>query len=117
MEPGRMNILCICNQGENRSRTAAEILLHTGKYAVRHDGFFKDRYDDALRKRVVFNPENLSWAETIIVFEEAHEELLKKYGYRHWGKCRNLHIDDLYDYGNAGLKRLVREKLREFGFL
>ena len=117
MESRRMNILCICNQGENRSRTAAELLLHTGKYAVRHDGFFKDRYDDALKKRAVFNPENLSWAEAIIVFEEAHEKLLKKYGYHHWGKCRNLQIDDLYDYGNAGLKKLVREKLRELGFL
>ena len=112
-----MNLLCICNQGENRSRTAAELLQQTGKYAVRYDGFFRDRFDEVLKKRVVFNRANLDWADTILVFEEAHEELLKGYGYSYWGKCRNLGIDDLYDYGNAGLKKLVRDKLKTFGFL
>jgi hypothetical protein len=67
-----MKILCICNQGENRSRTAAKILLDRG-YEARHDGFYKDKFNDELKKREVFCVDNLTWADKIIVFEENHE--------------------------------------------
>lgn len=49
-----MNILCICNQGENRSRTTAEILSAMKKYEVRFDGFFRDKYNEKTKQRDVF---------------------------------------------------------------
>ena len=54
-------ILFICNQGENRSRTAAGILEGKG-YAVKYDGFHCGS----------FNPINLEWADRIVVFEDDH---------------------------------------------
>ena len=105
-----MKILCICNQGENRSRTAAEILSGRG-HEARYDGFYKDKLNEQLKKREVFNVANLNWADKIIVFEENHEDLLKKYGYSFWGKSYNLNIEDLYHYNQDSLKRLIIEKM------
>lgn len=109
-----MRILCICNQGENRSRTAADILLSKG-HETKYDGFFKDVFSEILNKRDVFCKENLNWAEKIIVFEENHEEILKKYGYQYCGKSYNLNIEDLYYYNQDSLKKIIVEKLKYFG--
>jgi predicted protein tyrosine phosphatase len=110
-------ILCICNQGENRSRTTAEILASTGKYEARYDGFYKNRDEEASTKREVFNPRNLDWANKIIVFEDIHEDLLKKYGYSYWGKSYNFNIADLYYYNQSSLVKIIKTKLNLYEFL
>ncbi len=111
-----MKILCICNQGENRSRTAADILLAKG-YDVRYDGFFKDRFNEELNKQEVFCVENLQWADKIIIFEEHHEDLLKKYGYSFWGKSYNLDIEDMYHHNQKSLIEMIKRKLKQYEFL
>ena len=111
-----MNILCICNQGENRSRTTAEMLSALGKYEVKYDGFYTDRYNEVSKQREIFNPKNLDWANKIIVFEEAHEELLKKYGYSYWGKSYNFNIEDMYHYNQKSLIQIIKEKLKLYEF-
>jgi hypothetical protein len=112
-----MNILCICNQGENRSRTTADILSALGKYEVKFDGFFRDKYNEQTKQRDVFNPKNLEWANKIIVFEDHHEELLKKYGYAYWGKSYNFNIEDLYHYNQSSLKEIIKVKLKFYSLL
>lgn len=108
-----MKILCICNQGENRSRTAADILSKKD-HETRYDGFFKDKFNEALNKREVFCADNLRWADKIIVFEDTHEDLLKKHGYQFWGKSYNLNIEDLYHYNQESLRKKIIEKLKHF---
>lgn len=109
-----MKILCICNQGENRSRTAAEMLNTSGKHESKYDGFYKDKVNEGTGKRDVFNKNNLEWADKIVVFEENHEELLKKYGYAFWGKSYNFQIEDLYHYNQNSLRKLIMEKLKQY---
>jgi predicted protein tyrosine phosphatase len=111
-----MKILCICNQGENRSRTAADILLAKG-HDVRYDGFFKDRFNEELNKQEVFCVENLQWADKVIIFEEHHEDLLKKYGYSFWGKSYNLDIEDMYHHNQKSLIEIIKGKLKQYELL
>ena len=101
-----MNILCICNQGENRSRTTAEILSALGKYEVKFDGFYKDKYNETSKQRDVFNPKNLEWANKIIVYEDVHEELLKKYGYSYW---KGLELKYVIQYNNIYQYRIYTQ--------
>lgn len=100
----------------NRSRTAADILSAMG-HETRYDGFFKDRFNEEIKEREVFCVENLTWADKIIVFEEHHEELLKKHGYSFWGKSYNLDIEDMYHYNQKSLIMIVKEKLKHYEFL
>ena len=97
-----MKILFICNQGENRSRTAAEVWkklypLHQVRYA----GFY-NKFDTGL----------LDWADKIIVFEKHHEDELKSIDYRYWGNSYNISIDDLYTYNSASLIDVLKRKLK-----
>ena len=102
-----MKILFICNQGENRSRTAAEVWknlhpLHQVKYA----GFYNR-----------FNTRLLDWADKIIVFERHHEDELKSFDYKHWGKSYNISIDDMYTYNSASLINILKKKLKLINIL
>jgi len=96
-----MNILFICNQGENRSKTASEIwvTMHP-QHQVKYTGFYNN-----------FDADLLNWADKIIVFERQHEDELKLRDYRYWGKCYNIAVDDLYPYNSSKLKALLHEKL------
>jgi hypothetical protein len=47
------------NQGENRSRTTAEVLSAVGKYKVKYDGFYKDKFNETTKQRDIFNQQNL----------------------------------------------------------
>jgi len=109
-----MKILCICNQGENRSRTTARILNESGKHIAKYDGFYKRNFDSAKSKWIKFDEFNLEWAEKIIVYEDKHESCLKKYGYRYWGKSYNLNIPDIYTYDQIKLIDIVMEKLMNY---
>ncbi len=109
-----MKILCICNQGENRSKTAAMLLRKSGRYEVRYDGFYKERYNEKERHWEKFDPGNLEWAEKIIVFEEQHEDELKKLGQIYWGKSLNFDIPDIYQFNQAELVELLKEKIALF---
>ena len=97
-----MNILFICNQGENRSKTAAEVWkklypLHRVRYA----GFYNN-FDTGL----------IDWADKIIVFEKHHDDELKAIDYKYWGRSYNISIDDLYAYNSGSLINILQRKLR-----
>jgi len=97
-----MNILFICNQGENRSRTSSEMWAKMyAEHQVKYAGFYNN-----------FDAQLLDWADKIIVFERQHEDELKSRGYKYWGKSYNISVDDLYVYNSSRLKSLLQEKLK-----
>jgi len=56
-----MKILCICNRGENRSKTAAALLQQSGRHEARYDGFYKEKYIEKEKRWEKFDPGNLEW--------------------------------------------------------
>ncbi|MBN1645578.1 phosphotyrosine protein phosphatase, partial [Candidatus Woesearchaeota archaeon] len=62
-----MNVLFVCNQNENRSKTAEEI--------------FKDRFKTksaGLYNTKPITEKQISWADTIVVMEEAQRSEIAK---------------------------------------
>jgi predicted protein tyrosine phosphatase len=97
-----LNILFICNQGENRSRTAAEIWVKIHPdHQVMYTGFYNK-----------FKVELLDWADKIIVFEIQHEYELKAIDYKYWKKSYNILINDIYNYNSSKLKEILYKKLK-----
>jgi predicted protein tyrosine phosphatase len=109
-----MKILCICNQGENRSRTTADIINLAGLHTARYDGFHKETLNAATGKWERFKRANLDWADRIIIFQDEHEQLLKGYGQRYWGKSLNFDIPDRFFCQQPELVALLQERFREF---
>jgi predicted protein tyrosine phosphatase len=80
-------VLFICNFGQNRSRTAAEL------YADKFDTRFAGIYNNPVTR------EHVLWADRIIVMEEEH----KAYIMQKWPEFRKrvfycLNIPDVYRY-------------------
>ncbi len=104
-----MNLLFICNQNKNRSKTAAE--LFDGRFNTKSAGLYNGT--PVTRK-------DLSWADTVIVMEEAQRSELAKRFPKPYMQKRILSFDipDTYTYDSPQLKRVLREKAKEYaGFL
>ena len=101
---GEMRFLFICNQGENRSRTAKELFDGMGQDA-RYAALYNDKH--ALSDRL------LQWADLIVVFEEGQlDELKRRFPEAAIHKrLVNLGIDDIYPYGNPELQALILKKM------
>jgi predicted protein tyrosine phosphatase len=101
-----MNVLFVCNQGENRSRTGAELLAEQGQ-DTRYAGIYSDT--------MPVTRELLAWADKIIVFEQNHVDHIKA----HWPELAwekpifNLEIPDRYCYGSTEMRRLIGKRMRE----
>lgn len=93
------NILFICNQAENRSRTAYELYKERKSVEVKYAGFFSEIFP-------VYN-ELLEWADVIIVFEKNHAELLRVEWPDIWFNKRVIDLDIVDEY------RFMQEKLVE----
>jgi predicted protein tyrosine phosphatase len=106
-----MNLLFICNQGENRSRTAAEIF--SKKYETSYAGFY------SLNRSLLLKESMLKKADAIFVMEQNHiNELINNYPYYYLNKrIINLEIPDIYCYNQEELiiiiKKSVNFKLKE----
>ena len=101
-----MKILFVCNQGKNRSTTAAEIFKD--RYKTDFGGIYNNFFEEA----------NLEWADMIIVMEEHQRaEIGKKYPKQYMKKkilC--LDIPDIYDYMQKELIDLIELKMKKLGF-
>jgi predicted protein tyrosine phosphatase len=104
-----MNILFICNQNQNRSKTAADL--------------FKDRFQTS--SAGLFSPtplteDQLSWAETVVVMEESQRsELARRFPKQYLQKrIISLDIPDIYRFNQpeliAALKQKVPDSLEPF---
>ncbi len=105
-----MNILFICDQNVNRSKTAE--FIYSGKLDlnVRSAGI----YESALH---TVNTDDIKWAHTIVVFEQRQMNLLKR-SFSDLLKSKeiiNLEIEDLYFYMDEELIYLIKKKMIENG--
>jgi predicted protein tyrosine phosphatase len=96
-----MRILFICNQNENRSRTAEE--LFRGKYETRSAG---------LDNLAPVTERQIEWADTVIVMEdEQRTELGTRFPSVYLKKrILSLDIPDIYAYMEPELISLLKER-------
>ena len=94
------NILFVCNQNENRSKTAEELVLGS-----RSAGLYSDKN--------TLSREHMEWADVIVVFEARQvAEVKKRFPQLAFEKrIFNLDVKDIYDYGDKRLEEEVRGKL------
>jgi predicted protein tyrosine phosphatase len=99
-----MNVLFICNQNENRSKTAEEI--------------FKDRFKTksaGLYNNKPVTEKQILWADTILVMEDAQRsELAKRFPKQYLLKrILSLDIPDVYYYNQPELIDALSSKIDE----
>lgn len=99
-----MNVLFICNQNQNRSKTAEAI--------------FKDRFKT--KSAGLYNPrpvteKQISWAEVIIVMEDSHRsEIAKRFPKQYMLKrILLLDIPDVYHFNQPKLIEALNSKMEE----
>lgn len=97
-----MNVLFICNQNQNRSKTAEEI--------------FKDRFKTKSAGLYNVKPvteKQLSWADTVIVMEEAQRsEIAKRFPKQYMLKrILSLDVSDVYHYNQSELIGILKSKI------
>jgi len=99
-----MNILFICNQGRNRSRTAAQ--LFRGPFQTESAGLYC---------RQPVTARQLAWADLIIVMEDRHRtEIARRFPQIYLRKqILALDISDVYRHGQAELVQLLNAKMTE----
>jgi len=96
------NILFVCNQNKNRSRTAEDLVSNS-----RSAGLYSEKN--------VLSQEHMEWADIIVVFEQRQvEEVKKRFPQLALRKLIfNLDVKDIYDYGNPQLTTKIQEKLED----
>lgn len=97
-----MKVLFICNQNENRSKTAES--LFRGKFETKSAGLYN--------KKPVTGKQ-LSWADTIIVMEDAQRaEIAKRFPKLYMQKrILSLDIPDTFCYNQPELVNLLESKI------
>ena len=100
-----MNLLFICNQNKNRSKTAEE--LFRGKYNTKSAGLFNG---------TPVTKKDLSWADAIIVMEDAQRsELARRFPKSYMQKrILSFEIPDAYAYDSPQLKKMLQERARAY---
>jgi len=99
-----MKILFICNQNQNRSKTAEN--LFKNKFETKSAGLYNNK---PVTKR------QLSWADTIIVMEDAQrKEIAKRFPQEYMQKkILSLDIQDIYQFNQPELSSLLKSKMNE----
>ncbi len=99
-----MKVLFICNQNQNRSRKAA--LLFRDRFETKSAGLYN---------KTPVDKEQLSWADLIVVMEDAQrnelgqrfpEEYLKK-------RILSLDVPDIYSFEQPELDEILNNKINE----
>jgi len=100
-----MNLLFICNQNQNRSKTAEELFKE--KFTTKSAGLYN--------KNPVTEKE-IRWADTIIVMEEAQRSELAQRFPKHYLQKRILSLDipDIYSYQNPKLVQTLKQRMKKY---
>lgn len=98
-----MKVLFICNQNQNRSKTAAQLF---SKLETRSAGLYNE---------YPVKKEDLAWADLIVVMEnEQRSELGRRFPDEYLKKkIISLDIPDIYRYNEPELKNLIVQRLME----
>ena len=99
-----MKVLFICNQNENRSKTAEEL--------------FKDRFETksaGLYNEKPVTEKQLSWADVVVVMEDIQrEEVAMRFPKQYMRKrILSLNIPDVYHYNQPELINLLKSRINE----
>tara|TARA_B100000575_G_C23057768_1_gene608970 strand:+ start:677 stop:1009 length:333 start_codon:yes stop_codon:yes gene_type:complete len=106
-----MHVLFVCSANKDHSATAEEMAM---------DLWPTHTYGSAgTNQKLCFqygtqyiNQELINDSDLILVMENKHKKsILKTFGTNHGSKIKVLNIKDHYEYGNAELKEILKEKL------
>ena len=104
----RLKILFICSRNRRRSLTAETIFKGEPALDVRSAGT-----EDAARIKVTAG--QLGWADVVVVMEKRHKERLQQKFPEEFAakRCTCFFISDDYEFMDAALVEILREKMRE----
>ena len=97
-------LLFICNQNQNRSKTAEEIFKN--KFETKSAGLFNEK---------PVSEKELNWADIILVMEDFQRgEIAKRFPKQYLRKkILSLNISDVYYYNQPELVNELRNKLNK----
>ena len=98
-----MKVLFICNQNQNRSKTAEQ--LFKGKFETKSAGLYND------------NPvteKQISWADIVIVMEDGQRtEIAKRFPKLYMQKkILSLNIPDMYFHNQPELVNMLKSRIK-----
>ena len=99
-----MNVLFVCNQNKNRSKTAE--LLYKKTYDVKSAGLYNEH---------PITQKSFAWADTVIVMEEEQRiELAKRFPDIYLKKrILSLDIPDIFCFNQPELINRLKEKMHK----
>ncbi|MBS3156824.1 phosphotyrosine protein phosphatase [Candidatus Woesearchaeota archaeon] len=99
-----MKVLFICNQNQNRSKTAEE--LFRNRYKTKSAGLFNNR---------PVSKKQIEWADLIIVMDDnQRSEIAKRFPKLYMQKrILSLNIGDIYSYGDIRLIEELNKKMMQ----
>lgn len=99
-----MKVLFICNQNQNRSKTAEE--LFSDRFETKSAGLYNEK---------PVTVKQLQWADAVIVMEEEQRrELSKRFPKLYMQKhILSLDIPDVYHYNQPELIEILKGKITE----
>ena len=97
-----MKVLFICNQNQNRSKTAE--CIFKGKLETKSAGLYNQK---------PVTEKQISWADAIIVMEDAQRgEIAKRFPKQYMEKrILSLNIPDVYHYNQPELVSILKSKI------
>ena len=97
-----MKVLFICNQNENRSKTAES--LFKGKFETKSAGLYNEK---------PVTGKQLSWADIVVVMEDAQRtELASRFPKQYMQKkIISLDIPDIYHYNQPELVNVLKSRM------
>lgn len=98
-----MKVLFVCNQNKHRSKTAEA--MFSSDFETRSAGLYSEK---PLTKK------QLSWADLVVVMEDAQrEEIAKRFPSEYMQKkILSLNIPDIYNYNQMELKSILDSKMK-----
>lgn len=99
-----MNVLFICNQNKNRSKTAEEVFKN--RFNTKSAGLYNSK---------PVTEKQISWADTIIVMEKAQRsEIANRFPKQYILKrILSLDVPDVYHYNQPQLIDILNSKIDE----
>ena len=99
-----MNVLFICNQNQNRSKTAEEVFK--GKFQTKSAGLYNEK---------PVTQKQLSWADIVVVMEDSQRtEIAKRFPSEYMKKrILSLDIPDIYHYNQPELIKALNSKAKD----
>lgn len=100
-----MNLLFVCNQNKNRSKTAEEIFR--GKYTTKSAGLYVQKPVSA---------KEIGWADTVMVMEEGQRsEIGRRFPKLYLQKrILSLDIPDIYSYNEPKLVTVLKSRMKKY---